>query len=92
MLAAVADYSLALAAVPTSIAAIVVGYFTFKGSRNAVPVIKEAAKVEPRLTELEDRQAGWVAALAAKDELIATLRAELADCRGHRPNGAPAAE
>lgn len=88
MLAAGTDLSLALGAIPASMAAMYVGHLTYKATRSAVPAVKQAAVVEPRLAVIEDRQAGWIAALAAKDELIAQLRAELAECRGH-PTPAP---
>lgn len=99
-LAAATDLSLAWAAVPTSIAAVVVGWFTYRATRTAVPTVKDAAQLEPRLSGLEDRQAGWIAALAAKDQTIDLLtrevdqlRWELQEARGITPpRGGPAAQ
>lgn len=92
MFAAGTDFSLALAAIPPAMAVIVVGWLTYRATRQATPAISEAAAVAPRLDSVEDRAPGWLAAMAAKDALIAHLQAELAECRGTHPHAPPVAD
>lgn len=71
------DFTLAYAAIPTSIAAIWVGWFTFRAATAAGPKVASAAKLEPRLDATEKMSEGWSTLLDAKDHQIVYLTKEL---------------